>query len=34
MLVNTSEPADSVAMLVEFFRSAATFQCQQVSTRF
>jgi hypothetical protein len=34
MLVNTSEPADSVPMLVEFLRSAATFQCQQVSTRF
>jgi hypothetical protein len=34
MLVKTSEPADSVPMLVEFLRSAATFQCQQVSTRF
>src|SRR6478672_209479 len=34
MLVNTSEPADGVAMLVEFLRSAATLQCQQMSTRF
>ena len=29
MLVNTSEPADGVAMLVEFLRSAATFQCNR-----
>lgn len=34
MLVNTSEPADGITMLVQFLRSAATFQCQQVSTRF
>jgi hypothetical protein len=33
MLVDASEPADDVAMLVEFLRCASALQCQQASAR-